>query len=210
MTDLERLVRQLVANLGASDPARIRRPLPLADIRNVILPYRANRRALQLETSEDYEVALMRLCAGEGGFARTDPYEAQVEFAAELESSNPDLTLVQRQEKALIYLDANAIARVTEHNPELAFAPPEPVPDRRRTPRKGSPAREKPANENKVDNGGTRCGRCQGELPTGRVVNFCPQCGQDLRRRHCPQCNTELDPEWMHCVSCGHSFKKRK
>ena len=68
MTDLERLFRQLVLNLRATDPARLRRPLELADIRDGILPYRANRRALQLETSEDYEVALMRnnMIAGNG------------------------------------------------------------------------------------------------------------------------------------------------
>ena len=203
-------MRQLVANLRASDPARVRRPMALADIRNLILPYRANRRALQLETSEDYEIALMRLCAGEGGFARTDPYEAQLEFATELESSNPDLTLIQRQEKILVYLDPDAVARVAESNPELAFAPPQASPERRRSNRKSSPAREKVDTREKVDNGSSRCSRCEGELPTGRVVNFCPQCGQDLRRRYCSQCNTELEPEWKHCVSCGHSLKKRK
>ena len=120
MTDLERLFRQLVANLRATDPARLRRPMVLADIRDVILPYRANRRALQIETSEDYEVALMRLCAGERGFARLDPYEAQTEFASELEGSNPDLGLLQRQEKAMVYLDSEAVARVTASNPDLA------------------------------------------------------------------------------------------
>ena len=67
MTDLERLVRQLVDNLSAIDPARLQQPVTLADIRDTIVPYRATRRALQLESSEDYELALMRLCAGEGG-----------------------------------------------------------------------------------------------------------------------------------------------
>jgi predicted RNA-binding Zn-ribbon protein involved in translation (DUF1610 family) len=204
MTDLERLFRQLVLNLRASDPARLRRPLELADIRDGILPYRANRRALQLETSEDYEVALMRLCAGEAGLARTDPYEVQLEFASELESSNPDLGLIQRQQKAVLYLDQDAIARVSDSSPDQAFAPRDPVAERERRPKKT------PAPPEKAGTAAASCSRCDRALPTGRVVNFCPQCGQDLRRRCCPQCNTELDPDWKHCVSCGHSLKKRK
>lgn len=204
MTDLERLFRQLVLNLRATDPARLRRPLELADIRDGILPYRANRRALQLETSEDYEVALMRLCAGEAGLARTDPYEVQLEFASELEGSNPDLGLIQRQHKAVLYLDQDAVARVSDSNPDLAFAPRDPVAERERSSKKTPPPQEK------VETAAARCSRCDRALPAGRVVNFCPQCGHDLRRRRCPQCNTELDPDWKHCVSCGHSLKKRK
>ncbi len=80
MDDLERFFRQIVRNLAATDPARLRRPLPLIEIRESIVPYRANRRALQLESSEDYELVLMRLCAGEGGFARTEPAEVRAEF----------------------------------------------------------------------------------------------------------------------------------
>jgi predicted RNA-binding Zn-ribbon protein involved in translation (DUF1610 family) len=204
MTDLEKLFRQLVLNLRATDPAQLRRPLELGDIRDGILPYRANRRALELETSEDYEVTLMRLCAGEAGLARTDPYEVKLEFASEIESYNPDLGLIQRQQKALLYLDQDAVARVSDSNPNLAFAPREPVVERERSSKKTPPPRQK------LETAAARCSRCDGALPVGRVVNFCPQCGQDLRRRHCPQCNTELEPDWKHCVSCGHSLKKRK
>jgi predicted RNA-binding Zn-ribbon protein involved in translation (DUF1610 family) len=204
LSDLERLFRQLVANLRATDPARLRRPLALAEIRDAILPYRANRRALQLETNEDYAIALMRLCAGEGGFARTDPPEAQVEFASELEGSNPDLSLIERQEKASLLLDPDAVARTAEHsNPDLAYAPRKPVfepPAPRAASRPAPVPTQEPA----------ACNRCRTALPTGRVVNFCPQCGEDLRRRYCPQCNTQLEPDWKHCVSCGHSLKRQK
>ena len=89
MEDLSRFFRQMVRNLAATDPARLRRPLPLGEIRRTILPYRANRRALRLETSEDYELVLIRLCAGEGGFAHTEPDDVHAEFAAEALSSNP-------------------------------------------------------------------------------------------------------------------------
>ena len=77
MTDLQRFFRVLVRNLAATDPARLRRPLPLTDIRDTIVPYSANRRSLQLESSEDYELMLMQLCAGQEGFARTEPEEVR-------------------------------------------------------------------------------------------------------------------------------------
>ena len=37
MTDLQRLFRQLVRNLAATDPARLHRALPLTDIRDTIV-----------------------------------------------------------------------------------------------------------------------------------------------------------------------------
>ena len=62
--NLERLFRQIVLNLAAKDPGGLRRALSLAEVRDGVVPYRANRRALGIETSEDYELALLRLYAG--------------------------------------------------------------------------------------------------------------------------------------------------
>jgi hypothetical protein len=197
MTDLERLVRQLVDNLSTIDPARLRQPVTLADIRETIVPYRANRRALQLESSEDYELALMRLCAGEGGFARTEAEEIAKEFADELASPNPDLTLIRRREKAVLILDSRALTQAS-NDPHQAFVPRAAV-DRR----KEEPQAPKKAVQVATKPSPTRCGRCRADLPVGRAVNFCPHCGYDLRRGFCPQCNAALEPEWRHCVSCG-------
>ena len=52
MTEVERLFRQIVRNLSATDPSRLRRPLTLGDIRDHIVPYRTNRRPLEFESSE--------------------------------------------------------------------------------------------------------------------------------------------------------------
>lgn len=191
MTDLERFFVQLIRNLAASDPSRLGKPLLLVDIRNSILPYRANRRALQLESSEDYELVLMRLCAGEGGFARTGPDEVRDEFMKELASPNPDLTIVQQHENAVVHLDSKAVAKALDRKPELAYAPQEHLAPR--------PALSEQSEAGEV----SRCNRCGGALPTSRVVNFCPQCGQNLIRIRCPECETELEPTWRHCVNCG-------
>ena len=47
------------------------------------------------------------------------------------------------------------------------------------------------------------CLYCGGSLPTGRAVNFCPHCGQSQTRILCPECRSEVEPGWRHCVNCG-------
>jgi predicted RNA-binding Zn-ribbon protein involved in translation (DUF1610 family) len=199
--DLERLFRQLVQSLAATDPARLRGSIHLAEIRDSIVPYRASRRALQIESSEDYELALLRLCAGEGGLARTES-GIQAEFAAEIGSSNPDLSLVHQRGDTAIQLNQDAVARILDPKPDLRFAPRQsPIAADPKTPRKRTRAKpDSPAAEQRPL---TSCNRCGGALPVGRVVNFCPQCGQNLV--HCSHCNTELEATWKHCVSCGMS-----
>ena len=130
MTDLERFFRRLVANLAGSDPALLHRPIPLEDIHQSIVPYRSNRRALHLESSEDYELVLLRLCAGEGALVRTEPEEARARFEEELRSPNPDLGVLHRVEHVVVSLRSEPLARALEPepDPELAYAPPAPMP----------------------------------------------------------------------------------
>jgi double zinc ribbon protein len=210
--DLERFFRQIVRNLAATDPARLHRPLPLTDLRNSIVPYRANRRALQLESNEDYELMLMRLCAGEGGLARTEPEAVRAEFEAEVRSSNPDLDIVHRHENAVVSLEPKPLALALNHEPGLAFAPPDhavrlPVKEEAAAPLPGLPSVETPgaAAESVVAGGHhlPQCALCGRGLPTGRVVNFCPHCGGSQGLARCPACRSELEAGWRHCVSCG-------
>jgi predicted nucleic acid-binding Zn ribbon protein len=90
------------------------------------VPYRTNRRALGLDSSEDYEMALLRLCAGEANLVRTEPEEARIRFASEVDSPNPDLGLLHRVGSVVISLRSAALERALEEEPEpeLRFAPP--------------------------------------------------------------------------------------
>jgi len=210
--DLERFFRQIVRNLAATDPARLHRPLPLTELRESIVPYRANRRALQLESSEDYELVLMRFCAGEGGFARTEPAEVRAEFEIEVGSSNPDLEIVHRYENAVVSLEPKPLALALNHEPGLAFAPPghsgrtavneeaaASLPKLRSPKPLGADAESAGAR----GDGSPQCGLCGWELPTGRVVNFCPHCGGSQVLTRCPACQSETEAGWRCCVSCG-------
>jgi double zinc ribbon protein len=200
MTDLERLVHRIVNNVSASDPARLRRPVTLAELRDTIVPYRANRRALELETSEDYELVLLRFCAGEGGFARMQDREIGKEFADELQSPNPDLALLRRHEDAALNLDDRALQSVVSRDPHHSFAPREAVTA------KDVAAKRRTKSPDAQPTTPAKCLRCRDDLPRGRVVNFCPHCGYDVRKGQCPQCNAELEPAWRHCISCGHTL----
>ena len=111
MTDLERFFQRLVERLAATDPARLHRPIELDEIMHVLVPYRANRRTLGVDTSEEYELVVMRLCAGEGGLARAEPEEARARFVRELASANPDLAALHSFESVLITLRPEPLSR---------------------------------------------------------------------------------------------------
>jgi hypothetical protein len=50
---------------------------------------------------------------------------------------------------------------------------------------------------------GEQCRYCNGALPTGRRITFCPHCGQNLTVVNCLACGTELDLGWKFCTTCG-------
>jgi hypothetical protein len=205
--DLDRFFRYMVNSIAATDPARLHGPLPLPEIRQTILPYRANRRALNLESSEDYELMLIRLCAGEGGFARTEPDEAHAEFVAEAQSSNPDLGIAERHEEAVVILNEDQVARALQPVSDIAFAPPE----QRYAPKppSKSPLPVSPSDKTKAGRPAAICGWCGEKLPLGRKTKFCPHCGQSQAPTHCPHCQADLEPNWRHCVNCGAALQSK-
>lgn len=220
MSDLERFFRQLVANLAASDPRRLHQPLQLAEIQRHILPYRANRRALGLESSEDYEVLLLRLCSGEGAFASIEPPELQAKLQGEVAGTNPDLGLLGVHGDAHVRLAAAHVARALARDPDASYAPPAAPPPAARQETLDEASRhtdaESPLPEDPLSldsaaatpsspepDATEMCLYCGGALPVGRQVNFCPHCGQSQRPLQCPSCHAEVEYGWRHCVSCG-------
>ena len=49
----------------------------------------------------------------------------------------------------------------------------------------------------------SHCAFCGGDLPTTRLVNFCPHCGNDLTQQPCSNCGEILEASWKFCISCG-------
>lgn len=212
MTDLERFFRRIVSNLAATDAARLRHPLPLADVPSSVVPYRSNRRALRVETSEEYEMVLLRLCAGEGGFIRTEPEAVRRKFEEEVRSTNPDLEVIHRFENVVLTLHPERVDLALRAVPETFDAPAPPAAP-------PLPTREEPEEPVEDDlpaddfaqteeSAGSQCIYCGGNLPS-RPVNFCPHCGQSQVAMVCPECHADVEPGWRHCVNCGLALGNR-
>jgi hypothetical protein len=228
VSDLDRLFRLIVRNLSATDPAWLQQPIAVSELIGSVVPYRASRRALGVESSEDYELLLLRLCAAEDGYVRTAPEEVRRRFVQEAGSPHPDLSVLKAHGTTTVTLAADRLARVLEAGPEAAFAPPvvpapsadagpEPEADPAPEPEGESAAsaldvRDAPAD---VDHGdrpargaaaaprAERCRYCRGRLPTGRHVSFCPHCGRGQSLSRCPECREEVESGWRHCIACG-------
>lgn len=124
-SDVERLFRHLVHSLQAGDPSRLQESVLLHDLLTRIVPYRNTRRALGVDTSEDYELLVLRLVAGEGGFVRAEPEPMHVRFTEEAVSVNPDLGVLHEFRDAQLVLDPNATAWVLAgHARPDGYAPP--------------------------------------------------------------------------------------
>ncbi len=225
MDDLDRLADRLVANIRDGYPHLRDRTFHLGDVAEHLVPYRLNRRELGFDSVRQYELALMRLAAGERGYVRLDA-AVQDAFRRALAAPEPDAALLRDHTRATVALStappahsADGAAAPTVH----AASDPSSVPAAS-VPAASVPAASVPAASHPVgttttvpsDIGlssvappsgpteiGGPCRYCTRPLPEGRAVTFCPSCGQNVTVRHCPACSTELDLGWRYCITCG-------
>ena len=217
--DLDRLFERLVSVLADDAPGRLAVPFPGAEVYERLVPYRSNRSILKVATHQDYEMAVLRLLAGERGYASLAPPEVQDALAREARETNPDTGLFRQFPDAMLSLNRLAAERFLRG--DRAYAPPPPPPlappeaadleeeeeeegddlGRRRAPLTGAAFELAEQSETP-----RQCPYCGETLPANRKVNFCPQCGQppsgELR---CPACGSEVDVGWRYCMSCGRA-----
>lgn len=234
MDELDRLYRQLVETIRTQHPELLTRPFEVADIYQSLLPYRLHRRVLGLETNSDYELALLRLLSGERGYVIGDD-EMQEALRRELATPNPDPGAFRAYASSHVALAADAVRRLDQAGSTAGRAAPTPaaspvVPARPSAAQAAAPAAvmppapaAKPPMRSPVSSPslqqtmsapprsttaealGGRCRYCNGTLPSGRRLTYCPHCGQNLTVQHCPACNTELEVGWKFCTTCGRS-----
>lgn len=215
---LDRLFRQLVANLAALNPAALHRPFSVADLHEALVPYRTHRVPLGFETSEDYELTVLRLLAGERGYVVVSPTDVREKLRSEIESNNPDTGLFRRFPDAQVLLDMEHVAEVTgvvgtiSPEPTAEVSEPQPRPEPAAASSGGDDQlpftleeadETRPTAQPRGISHSTPCSYCGGSLPVGRTVLFCPHCGQNVGVVHCPTCDAELDVGWRFCISCG-------
>lgn len=223
MDDLDRMFRRLVQNVRNGFPEYLAQPFEVSELYQTLIPYRHNRRELELETNQDYEMVLCRLLTGERGFLTSDPALADT-VKREIGTSNPNTAIYREFAASRVTLSPAALRQFDETGgvavstagarasagsnsvsptsvtPPRGFAPitasgsaPAPQPIRNMT---AGPSPVPGA----VDGA---CRYCGGSLPGDRRSRFCPHCGQNLTIQRCPACGTELDLAWKFCISCG-------
>lgn len=103
MDDLDRLYRRLAHNIRTKYPHYLTTSFSAEEVYQVIVPYRHNRQELGIETNQDYEMALMRLLAGERGYVTADR-DVREALTREIETSNPDTSLFRAFNDRMIAL----------------------------------------------------------------------------------------------------------
>jgi hypothetical protein len=187
VADLERFFERLVRTLIATDPARLTQPVPILEVRTNLLPYRTHRRALGLESAEEYEELLVRLVAQEGGYVATNPVEVAEWCQRQMSTLAPDLSGIPGQATATITVNQEVAMRVAGAAGAKAME------------RAGAGEAEPPE----------RCIHCDAQLPGNRAVNFCPVCGRSVTLIPCGACGTDLEPGWRFCINCGNEVTER-
>ena len=214
---LERFHRALIEEIQTHRPEYLTGPFTVAEIYQNLVPYGSHRDRIGVRMNGDYEDALLRLLAGEGGYLILDSEPALRDLKKELRTPNPNTGLYReyaavdvRLNQAFIDFAVALADDAVEPEPgELPshMALPELVPTAAAAEsvdivppgvdvlRERAPAR----------NGATHraCPWCRAELPQRDNLNFCAFCGTDLKVVPCRECGEELDPKWRFCIACG-------
>lgn len=87
---VERLYDALVEEVSQSRPELLHESFTVAEIYQNLIPYRTHRERVGAEMNGDYEHALLRLLAGEGGYVTLESDVARSRLEEELNSIHPD------------------------------------------------------------------------------------------------------------------------
>ena len=234
MNDVARLFRVLVRQLADTDPGRLHTDLQVSELYQSLVPYRQFKRQLNFDTIEDYEMAIVRLIAGEGDFVTVDPVEVQTAMQLEVDAVAPDTSAFRDYAAARISLSPRAVETVLDD--DLAYAPPVEPPDQADPVQEGakewteavSPAEASelveqtfappPISESAAEvpslseapspqpPEGTSAGLV---FEPVEALSACPECRRSLpegrRANFCPFCGAPVAPG--ACVDCGESVE---
>src|SRR5437762_9652677 len=173
MDELDRLFALLVEALARE--TRVAVPFPAADLYERLVPYRSNRQRLNVATHQDYEMAVLRLLAGERNYVQLEPETVRDAMQREIATINPDPAYFRSFPDAQVMVNGHAAERVLLA--DRAYAPPtdddedeNPIPA---SPQLLHPERFRVARP--PERGGpseNQCEYCGGVLPGNRDVRF--------------------------------------
>lgn len=167
-------------------------PLTVAELRRQLLPYPRCRRAADLASKAEYDLAVLALLAGSGPLVVEDPELAEA-VAREREAAEPGLG----------FLDDFA-ASALRPGPELL----ERARGAASSPAPADESRDEGEDEGETDAGGGEpaagtCRACGRELPGREGLRYCPWCGAEQGPPRCDDCREPLETDWSYCPVCG-------
>lgn len=210
MDELDRLFGLLVAALARE--TRVAVPFPASEVYERLVPYRSNRSRLNVATHQDYEIAVLRLLAGERNYVQLEPENVREAMQREIATINPDPAYFRSFPDAQVMVNGRAAERVLMA--DRAYAPASPdADDEALLDTTGEnpvpfipPAFTAPARADHAHASGNQCEYCGGVLPANREARFCPHCGQPQEGElKCQGCGGELDVGWAYCLACGRA-----
>src|SRR2546422_5910329 len=217
MDELDRLFGLLVTALARE--TRVAIPFPASDVYERLVPYRSNRSRLNVATHQDYEMAVLRLLAGERNYLQLEPENVREAMQREIATINPDPAYFRSFPDAQVMVNGRAAERVLLA--ERAYAPPSaaeadeelvdttgenpvPVPFVSPSAFRGPP--RPPVARSKDALASNHCEFCGGVLPANREARFCPHCGQPREGElRCQGCGGELVGGWAYSLPCGRA-----
>jgi hypothetical protein len=124
---LSRFHQLLVEKIRRSVPEYLSGEFTVAEIYQTLVPYADHRDRLGIEMSSDYELALLRLLAGEGDFLQLQADPARQRLRRELETSSPNLGLYREYAALGVRLNP-AFIEVSPSSGAPSPPPPAPPP----------------------------------------------------------------------------------
>lgn len=230
---LQTFAEVLLQEIRDRRPDLLQARFTIAEVYQVLVPYRTHRDRLGLEIIGDYDETLLRLLIGEGGFLKLEPASVRERLAVELEARNPNpgvyrtfaaaevelgaaaLALGLPQEEAPAQVDAPPVATPPVVTPKVATQEavvPPPEGAKSLEGEAGSdlsaglvdPESQAPAQRTEEDkHPSCPSTSCGKPLPAHPNLAFCPYCGVNLLVRSCARCDEPLESDWRFCVQCG-------
>jgi hypothetical protein len=227
---LSRFYGALVDEIRAQRPDYLTGPFTVAEIYQNLVPYGVHRDRIGVEMNGDYEDALLRLLAGEGGYLILESDTALRNLREELESPNPNTGLYREYAAVGVRLNADRLDGQAADSSEVGMTDsgslePESVVDIGIFTATGSEAAEEgtgaepesdgePGRTSEADGEPVSSSAPLGESESasgldGEPLTACRWCRADLPRRDtlnfCPFCGTDINI--VPCGQCGEELE---
>jgi hypothetical protein len=147
--------------------------LNVGDIYYELAPFQSCRYKLGVDSILDYDRMLLRMLAGAGGYLEVESLADRQKIQRQVDLRFPDPAILRDYFTVGVRICSSSLQEAEDTDEEVV------------SPRSRA------------------CPSCAEQLPQEAGVQFCPFCGDDVRRAPCVSCGEELRLNWIFCTACG-------